>query len=173
MRIIGWVVLMLAGGVLVGCTAQSKMVSLRPLDTDLRPYTSMVVSVEPLVTEDVEKEIAALESLIVAKVEEVGVFEDVQVGSAEDSTEGTLLVKVTITEIKKVSEGQRFWLGAFAGRATMTTEVLFMVAVSRQTLGSYSITGESGGTGFSGGTGHAIDKTATGIADVIAKNYRR
>ena len=70
-----------------------------------------------------------------------------------------------------MSAGARFMLGAFAGKATMTTDVDFIDAASGKTLGSYSIKGKSGGTGVSGGTSDAVKKAAEGIAQVISENF--
>jgi hypothetical protein len=53
----------------------------------------------------------------------------------------------------------------------MTTEITFLQARTGKELGSYSVTGESGGSAFSGGTSDAVQKTAEGIADVISKSF--
>ena len=78
---------------------------------------------------------------------------------------------MTISEIKKVSGAKRFSLGSFAGRAKIKADITFIDAEAQVTIGSYTITGESGNTDFSGGTGDAIEKTSEAIVEIIQENY--
>lgn len=165
--------LLIVLAICAGCTAQSKMVAIDPLDTDLSPYVLVVLSVQPGVAEDVEKEISNLEYYTAKEINKLEIFEKVELSDLPGSSEGTLFIRIVISQIKKVSDGERFWGGAFAGRASMTTEISFIDAASRKTLGSYTVTGESGGMGVSGGTGEAVRETAKGIADVISKNFTK
>ncbi len=164
-------VLLLILAALAGCTAKTEMVPIEPLTADLSPYTKVVITTETMVTEDVSQEITDLEQLTLKKLQELGVFEDIRLGDTEVPAEGTLKVNIVIAKIKKVSGGARFMLGAFAGRASMTTDVFFIDAMRGKELGSYTITGQSGGTGYSGGTSDAVKKTAEGIAKIISENY--
>lgn len=154
-----------------GCTAGFKMVPVNPLpEGGLRTYSSVVLSVESNVTEDVQKEMNDLEELAIKKIKALGIYQSARLGEAADAGEGTIIVKAAISQIKKVSGFTRFMAGAFAGRASMTTDVSFIDAPSKKVLGTYSITGESGGTGYSGGTSDAVVKAAEGIADIL-KQY--
>lgn len=158
---------------IAGCTASSRMVSVKDLDTDLNIYSSIVISVESYVAEDVTKEITDLEMLVAEKVNEIGLFQNIILADTTDAPENTLLVRLAITQIKKVSSGKRFMLGAFAGRATMTTDILFLDLASGKKLGSYLVTGESGGTGISGDTSDAVKKAAEGVTELISQNFGR
>ena len=159
--------------VLAGCTASHKMVSLQPSESDLRSYSAVVLSVESNVADDVQKEMTDLERLAVAKIKALNIFQSVQLGNGERAPAGTLIVKASISKIRKVSGTSRFMTGAFAGRASMTVDITFSDSVTKESIGSYSITGQSGGTGVSGGTSDAVNKAAEGIADLLAKNYKR
>jgi hypothetical protein len=129
------------------------------------------------VTADVRKESSDLEGLVVSKIKALNAFKSVQLQSgpaakgAAKPAARTLLVKVVIAHVKKVGGTKRFMLGVGAGRASMTTEITFVQARTGEELGSYSVTGESGGSAFSGGTSDAVQKTAEGIADVISKSF--
>jgi len=158
---------------LAGCTASRKTVSIEPSESDLRSYSAVVLSVESNVTDDVHKEMTDLERLAVAKIKALNIFQSVQLGNGEGAPARTLIVKTSISKMRKVSGKSRFMVGAFAGRASMIVDVTLSDAVTKESIGSYSITGQSGGTGVSGGTSDAIDKAAEGIADLLAKNYRR
>ena len=143
---------------LISC-ASSQITPEQPLSTGLNAYKNFVISVEPEVTEDVEKEMSDLTGLVLSKVMALNVFDKVELKSGEDFEENTLLLRIIITDIRKVSSASRFWLGAFAGEARMTNKLLFVDAATNETLGEYSVTGSSGGSGFSGGTNEAINKT--------------
>lgn len=158
---------------LVGCSSRSTMVTVQPLVANLGTYSSVVLSVQSAVTDDVKKEMSDLEGLALSKIKALNLFQNTQLGDGTGAQPGTLIVKASITKIKKVSGTTRFLLGAFAGRASMTTDVLVIDAADGKTLGSYSITGQSGGTGVSGGTSDAVQKAAEGIADILLKNYKK
>ena len=159
--------------ILAGCTASHKMVSIEPSESDLRSYSAVVLSVESNVADDVQKEMTDLEKLAVAKIKALNIFKSVQLGNGERAPAGTLVVKASISKMRKVSGTSRFMVGAFAGRASMTMDVILSDAVTKESIGSYSITGQSGGTGVSGGTSDAVNKAAEGIADLLANNYKR
>jgi hypothetical protein len=155
-----------------GCTAGFKMVPVNPLmEGGLRTYSSVVLSVESGVAEDVQKEMNDLQALAIEKIKALGIYQSAQLGEAADAGEGTIIVKATISKIRKVSGFARFMAGAFAGKASMTTDVSFIDAPSKKVIGTYSITGESGGTGYSGGTSDAVKKAAEGIADVLRQYH--
>lgn len=154
----------------IGCS-KSQMVALQPLDTGLSAYDSVVVAVEPAVAEDVQMEQSDLEAAVVSKIKDLKVFQSIKLGDGSETSEGMLLLKITISDIRKVSGAKRFWAGAFAGRASMTCGLDLVDAAQGKTLGSYTVKGESGGSGYSGGTGDAIKKTAERIAEIIRSNY--
>ena len=155
----------------VGCTAAIQLTPVTPLGTDLHSYSAVVFLAESKVPDDVRNEVGSLQLLTVTKIRALNAFKSVELGDGAGSGSGTLLVKATISSIKKVSSTARFMLGAFAGRASMTMDIVFVDAASGKQLGAYAITGKSGGTGYSGGTSDAVRKAADGIADILAKNY--
>ncbi len=55
----------------------------------------------------------------------------------------------------------------------MNTGIFFVDAVTGETLGALSVTGESGGTGLSGGTSEAVLKAAERIAQIISEHSER
>ena len=158
---------------LVGCTARSQLIGIQPLQTSLRSYSDVRVSVASRVAEDASQEIADLEERVIAEIQERGGFQSVELLNNLEPQPGTLVVDVAIQELKKVGGAKRFLAGAFAGRASMSSVVSLMDGPSRRNLGQYRVTGESGGSGYSGGTGDAVNKTATSIADIISENYDR
>jgi len=156
--------------ILAGC-AGSQLVTQKPIEIKLASFSTLYFMAEPNVAEDVTKEITQLEERVISKLKKKDLFKNVELGNVADSSAGTLQVKATISEIKKVSNTQRFFGGAFAGKASMLVEVAFIDVAAGKTIGSYSIQGKSGGTGVSGGTGEAIWKTGDAIVELISNNY--
>jgi hypothetical protein len=155
---------------LISC-ASSQITPEQPLSASLNAYKNFVISVEPEVTEDVEKEMSDLSGLVLSKVMALNVFDKVVLKDEEELEENSLLLRIIITDIRKVGSASRFWLGAFAGEAHMTNKLLFIDYAANDTLGEYSVTGRSGGSAFSGGTNEAINKTLEAIVEVISDNY--
>ena len=152
-----------------GCGGSSMTVQ-QPIEKSLTPFSNFLFYCESNVAEDVTEEITELEAEVAKEVKTLAVFDSIMLGDTEEVTDGTLKVKATIQQIDKVSGAERFFLGAFAGSASMTIDVLFSDAATGETLGAFSITGESGGTGLSGGTSEAITETAIAIRDLIKEN---
>jgi hypothetical protein len=95
----------------------------------------------------------------------------VRLAKPGESNEGALVVDISVEGIRKVSGTSRFFLGMFAGKAHMITDVTFLDGGTGKKLGQYQIKGESGGSGMSGGTDDAVKKTADGIAAIICEAY--
>jgi len=150
------------------CAARSKSVTLQPLSADMGQYQNVVIAVESRVPGDVTKEKSNLEGLTVSRVKSLNRYSSVQLKTGEVApTPGTLVVNVGITHLKKVGGTKRFMLGAAAGRASMTTEITLVDASTGKTVGSYTVTGESGGSGLAGGTSDAVTKTAEAVAGLL------
>lgn len=160
--------LAVGGFAVSGCAARSKSVALQPVTADMSRYKTVVISVESRVAGDVRKEQSDLDGLIVSRVKALNRYSSVQLKTGEvAATPETLLVNVGITHIKRVGGTKRFMLGAAAGRASMTTEITLVDSSTGKTLGSYTVTGQSGGTGLSGGTSDAVTKTAEAVAGLL------
>jgi len=156
---------------LFGC-AGSQMVARQPLETDLSSFSSLSFTVESGVADDVTKEKADLEKQVVEKLKLLNLFSQVQIENPSQTSPNNLLVKVTISNINKVSGTTRFFAGAFAGQASLTADIAFIDVKAGKTLGSFFVTGKSGGTGMSRGTGDAVKKTADGIVNLIAQHRK-
>ncbi len=157
--------------ILAGC-AGSHLIAVHPFEQKLNPYRAVYFSTESMTVEDINKEIFTLEEQVVTRLKNMAIFEQALLGECENQCEKALNVKAVITGIKKVSGSARFWGGAFAGKASLTADVIFADGVTGDTLGVYTVTGKSGGTGVSGGTESAVKKTAQAITELIYTNYQ-
>ena len=118
-----------------------------------------------------KKELSDLRGLTVSRILSMNAFKRVQLASESDIyDEGSLLINVSISKIRKVGKATRFMIGAFAGKASMDVDITFIDDSNNKVLGSYTATGSSGGTGLSGGTSDAVEKTSEAIVDVIKNN---
>ena len=90
--------------------------------------------------------------------------------SATDSQ--GLQIGVHITQLRRVSQMKRIFLGVFAGRAKIVAEVSFTDGASGQLLGSYSVTGTSHGAYGSGlsETEVALSKFAEGVGNLVSEH---
>ena len=158
---------------LIGCAASNKMIPKQPLNMSLESYKNFGVYVESAVTVDVEKELTDLRCLILSRIIELGFFNKIILKDDVKPGENTLIVNVKITKIRKVSRRARFFLGSFAGKASMTAKLLFVDANSNKILGTYTVIGSSGNHDFSGGTQKAVKKTTEAIAEIISDNYNK
>ena len=163
-------VVLVSGSLVVSGCAKSTMMPIRALADDPKPYTSVSVSVETKVAEDVGKEISELQGEIVSKTREMKRFQEVTLAGSTPPTEG-LWVKANVIGVRKVGGGMRFLIGAFAGRASLVTDVEFVDAATGQSLGSYSFKEETGSSGMAGTTTDSVRKTAKAIAKFLADHF--
>jgi hypothetical protein len=158
----------MTGTAVSGCAARSKAVTLQPVTADMSRYKTVVISVESRVPGDVTKEKAELEGLTVSRVKALNRFSTVELKTGDVApTPETLVVNVGITHIKKVGGKKRFVLGVAAGRASMTTGITLVDSSTGATVGSYTVTGQSGGSRLAGGTSDAVTKTAEAVAGLL------
>ena len=157
-------------GLLALACAGSQVLVVRPFEGKLAPYSTLYFSTASSVFEDLSQEMTDLEEEVASQVKELGMFNNVLLGPCYENCDGVLQVNAEVTKVKKVSGTKRFMLGAFAGKASMTATIVFLEPASLDTLGSYTVTGKSGGTGVSGGTKSAVGKTARAIVQLIRDN---
>lgn len=154
----------------VGC-AGSKSLAVRPIESKLSAFTTIYFSTESSIVEDVSQQMDDLEVEFLERLNKEGYFPSALLGTCTENCEKALIIKAVVSSVKKVSGTSRFFLGAFAGKASLTTEVTFIDGGTGATIGSYEVTGKSGGTGYSGGTGDAVKKTAKAIVKLIRENF--
>lgn len=166
----GWSAVLAVGLVMggAGCSARSKLVVAEAPSVNLRTFSTLSVSVESATAEPLDKETAALAAETISRVKNRGVFQDVRLGSANESAPGTLVLKASVSRVKKVGRMKRALAGAFAGRASLTVQVRLVDAASGRELGTYTVVGQSGGLGVSGGTDDAVSKAAEQIAAIVS-----
>ncbi len=150
----------------LGC-AGSQILVVRPMEKETARHSTLYFSTGSSVFDDVSREMSDLEEEVASKIKESGMFRRVWLGECAHDCDSALYVRADVTKIKKVSGTERFFLGVFAGRASMTVTVVVVEPSSLDTLGSFTVIGKSGGTGLSGGTKSAVHNAAEAIVDLI------
>ena len=149
------------------CSARGSAVVVQPNQADFRSYTTLAISVDSAVADDVRQETNAIAVRTLERVKSGARFQALRLANTTEADAGTLVVRATVTKMKKVGAGTRFLVGALAGRANVTLDVKLIDAATGKVLGSHTVRGESGGTGFSGGTNDALDKAAEAMARLV------
>jgi hypothetical protein len=149
---------------LAGCAARGTVATPDPIAANLDAYSRLSVDVVSAIEDDVEEESGRLRDRIVEEVQNTGRFTDVRPSTTGSAPQGRLRLVATITDIRKVNAGQRFFGGVFAGRARVVLRVQLVEMAGGAVLDEQEFTGESGGTGMSGGTGDALTHAARAIA---------
>ncbi len=152
---------------LTGCSSRGNLSEIRPVKGDLSEYSNLLVSVESNVAEDVEEERVELQDMIVADLASQDAFSTVGIDDGTRPEDSTLLMKIFISDIKKVGGVKRYFLGVFAGRAKVVTEVRLVDGSTSQELGRYEIVGESATAGGGTTTGDAVTEAAEAICELV------
>ena len=153
-----------------GCTATFQTTPIKPLERASTLHVH-IASIESDLNENISQEIADLEVELVDRFRALDVVSQVTLGGAPGLHANAVSVRISISEIRKVSGAKRFFLGEMAGRASMTADVEFIDGESGIVLGSYEVVGRSGNTKYAGVTGDAVEKTAEAILAIMAEGY--
>lgn len=162
---LGIVVILLAtlAMVLGGCAASSSVKNDMKSTVPLSTFSSLEVKVNadtPIADCDKEKE--ALRGMIIAKLQTAGKWSIAKNGQAE--------IDATIVEIKRVSAAARVMLGAMAGQASTSVNVIVKEKTTGNIINKFSVEGKSsGGTVFAGGTDQSVEKAAEQITAELVK----
>ena len=123
------------------------------------------------VTSDVsgaETEIALLESFIIAQLRSSTIFDKVYSAVAGSTRASDLRLSATITQLRRVSAGERMMVGAFAGRGKVVVRIELHDDKTGKVIGRATAEGiTSGGTAFAGTTPQAIERVAEQVVKFI------
>jgi len=158
--------------IVMGC-GYSRNFPVEPLQQNLTAYKQVFFSAQTGLAEDISDQIKYMEERTLKKLNGTKLFQETAIGDCQVNCNGVLLVKAEITDIKKVSEGARFFLGMFAGSAWIKAKVSLVEASTARVIGTYDIEGNSGSSGFSGGTNSAINKAVDEIVKIVKENCPR
>ena len=111
-----------------------------------------------------------LETLIVSGLRGRDVFEEVGGDPAAAGASSGIMIKVVVKEIKQVSQSEREWAGALAGRARILVEATVSDLSSGKLIETFAAEGESsGGSNLAGTTDEAIQRAAEQVVAQVIK----
>lgn len=164
------IIFILAVLLLGGCASTGALHTITPPTVKLANYKTILVSVSSQVPEATQ-EVIQLESMIITKLLEKGLFEKVVAGSASPDASTNLRLNAKIVELKKVGARLRAIFGAFAGRAGIVVNVKLIELETGNTIGAFKSEGKSsGGTVFAGTTPQAIQRAVEQIIAFVQKS---
>lgn len=112
-----------------------------------------------------------LSGLLLAKLQERGLFENVASANFSSNTEAELVLNVNLIDIRRVGEVTRFLLGALAGQAKINANAELVDLNEGKTIGKFTAKGlSSGGTIYAGHTSQAIERISEQITEFVQKS---
>jgi len=118
-----------------------------------------------------KEEVLQVEAAVIGYLQDAELFDEVFSQRDFPDAKSDLQLTAEITWLKRVSGGDRFWLGALAGRAMISVDVEFIETSSGNVIGAFVADGKSsGGTAFAGTTQEAIDRVIEKIDEFIEVN---
>jgi len=150
----------------IGCSAKSSIIIARPLNVRIRDYQSIAVEIDKWGLGN-DHENSCLHKRIVVRLIGSGLFNKV-CREKEELSQCKLLLKVVVTDIRRISPGQRLvsWT-----RARMKARAELVDRETGEILGSCMAVGLSSLEWSSGFTDHAVEQSAEQIAKFVINGY--
>ena len=157
--------------VLGGCVAPTAhMTPIQPLEPAASiPFLAIFINVESSTPEDIYEEVADVAFRLTERIRDLNAVPQVIQAERSEVGKDELLIRLTISDMRKVGGVKRFFLGIFAGKASMTSTAEFIDGNTQERIGSYEIIGDTPGN--QGTTGTAILLTVEAIVDILKETY--
>lgn len=133
------------------------------------PFRVIFINVESSTPENIAEEVADVAYQLAERIRELNAVSQVIQSERSEVGADELLIRLTISDMRKVGGGKRFFLGIFAGKASMTSTADFIDGNTQERIGSYEIVGDTPGN--QGTTAQAIALTVTAIVDILKESY--
>jgi hypothetical protein len=147
--------------ILTGCASSGGIQHASPIATGTPVSVDFALVETSSVLTGLEAEKSLLNELIISGLRGRNVFGDVDGKAPAAGTSSGIKIKVVITEIKKISRGERDWAGALAGRARIVVGATVSDLSSGKRIEFFEVVGESsGGSNLAGTTDEAIQRAA-------------
>ena len=157
--------------VMGGCaTPTAHLTPIQPLEPAASiPFRAIFINVESNTAEDIYEEVADVAYKLAERIRELNAVSQVIQAEHSEVGQDELLIRLSISEIRKVGGVKRFILGIFAGKASMTSTAEFIDGNTQERIGNYEIIGDTPAN--SGTTANAIALTVTAIVDILKETY--
>jgi hypothetical protein len=129
------------------------------------PYHAILINVESSAPADLSKDVVDIASQLTEQVRELNAVPQVLRGDRTVVAENQLLIHLTVSKLRKVGWVKQFFLGVFAGKASMTSTVQFVDGNTQSPIGSYELFADGPGTG------NAVGLTLEAVVNLLKENY--
>jgi len=160
---------------LTGCVSSGRVQHAGPVTTGI-PVSLDFALVETTATPgDLDAETRLLNESIISDLRGHAIFDEVDaaIPAGDTGPVNGVKIKVVVKDIKKISNNERAWAGALAGRARIVAEVTVSDLSSGKLIETFGAMGESsGGSNLAGTTDEAVQRVAEQIVGQIIKISR-
>jgi ABC-type phosphate transport system substrate-binding protein len=159
---------------LAGCASSGAIRQATPISTGIPVSVDFALIQTSTALTGSETETRLLNDLVISGLRSRGVFGDVDADPMAAGSSGGIKVAIKILEIKKISNDERQWAGALAGRARILVQATVSDLSSGKLVETFQAEGlSSGGSNLAGTTDEAVQRAAEQVvAEVIAISRR-
>jgi len=157
--------------VMGGCVAPTAHTTpIQPLEPAASiPFRAIFVNVESSTPEDIYEEVGDIAFKLTERIRDLNAVSQVIQAQHSEVGNDELLIRLTISDMRKVGGVKRFFLGIFAGKAYVNTTAEFIDGNTQELIGNYEIIGDTPGN--QGTTGTAIALILEAIVDILKETY--
>jgi len=150
-----------------GCAVPAADITpIQPLESAASiDYRVIYINVESSAPSDLTKDVAEIAFQLSERIRELNAVPQVIQSDHSQVADNELLIRLTISNLRKVGWVKQFFLGVFAGKASMSSTAEFVDGNTNELIGSYELRGEGPGTG------NAIWLTIEAVVDLLKENY--
>jgi len=159
---------------LTGCASSGAIRQATPISTGVPVSVDFALIQTSTALAGLEAETNLLNGLVISGLRGRGVFGDVDGNPAAAGSSGGVKVAIKILEIKTISNDERQWAGALAGRARILAQATVTDLSSGKPIETFQAEGlSSGGSNQAGITDEAVQQAAELIVAELVRISRQ
>jgi hypothetical protein len=158
---------------LSGCVSSGMIRQATPVSVNLPISVDFALVKTSTALAGLATETHLLNDLVISGLRGSGVFGDVDGNPAAAGSSGGIKVEIKILEIKKISNDERQWAGALAGRARILVRATVSDLSSGKPVEIFQAEGlSSGGSNLAGTTNEAVQRAAEQVVAELVRISR-
>jgi hypothetical protein len=158
---------------LAGCASSGAIKQAAPISTNVPISVDFALVQTSTALTGLEAETNLLNDLVISGLRGRQVFGDVDGDPAAAGSSGGIKIAIKILEIKKISNDEREWAGALAGRARILVQTTVTDLSSGKPVETFQAEGlSSGGSNLAGTTNEAVQRAAEQVVAELIRLSR-
>jgi len=159
---------------LAGCASSGAIRQATPISTGVPVSVDFALIQTSTALTGLEAKTNLLNDLVISGLRGRGVFGDVDGNPAAAGSSGGIKVAIKILEIKTISNDERAWAGALAGRARILVQATVSDLSSGKQIEIFEVEGlSSGGSNLAGTTDEAVQQAAELVVAELVRISRQ